>query len=135
MAKTSTPAKDVGAVRHIWQSPWTSWVGMRYLKSKKNSRFLSFITLMSIFGVGLGVTAMIVVLSVMDGFEAELKKRLMSTDLHVLVTPTKDVPGFDSSFVPQSAFDPQAILARLPHRDEVAQIFPVVSTEGILKVG
>jgi lipoprotein-releasing system permease protein len=90
-ARSSIPKStgDAGAVRHLWMSPWTSWVGFRYLKSKKNSRFLSFITLMSIMGVGLGVTAMIVVLSVMDGFEAELKKRLMSTDLHVLVTPTR----------------------------------------------
>ena len=45
---------------------WTAWVGMRYLRSKKNSRFLSMITAISIAGVGLGVTAMIVVLSVMD---------------------------------------------------------------------
>src|ERR1700761_7716151 len=121
----------LSSIRNLWEAPWTFWIGLRYLKSKKNSKFLSLITLMSILGVALGVTAMIVVLSVMDGFEAELKKRLMSTDLHVLVTPTKDVQGFDSSFVPQTAFDPQAVLARLPHREEVAQIFPVVSTEGI----
>src|SRR3954454_18615622 len=91
--------KDSSALAHLWRSPWTSWVGFRYLKSKKNSRFLSFITLLSITGVGLGVTAMIVVLSVMDGFEAEIKKRLMTTDLHVLITPLPESPGFDSGFV------------------------------------
>src|ERR1051326_2958953 len=91
---------DTGALKHLWLSPWTAWVGLRYLKSKKNSRFLSFITFLSILGVGVGVTAMIVVLSVMDGFEAELKKRLMSSDLHVLVTPTPEVPGFDMGFFP-----------------------------------
>src|SRR3954470_10184641 len=87
---------DMNAVQHLWQSPWTSWVGLRYLKSKKNSRFLSFITMMSVMGVMVGVTAMIVVLSVMDGFEAQLKGRLMSSDLHVLITPTQEVEGFDS---------------------------------------
>src|SRR3954469_12667445 len=106
MAKNSTRIKksrqkDDGALRHLWKSPWTTWVGFRYLKSKKNSRFLSFITLLSIFGVGLGVTAMIVVLSVMDGFEAELKKRMMSSDLHVLVQPTSETPGFDNGYVPE----------------------------------
>src|SRR5690242_7035983 len=89
--------------RYLWKSPWTSWIGFRYLKSKKNSRFLSFITLMSILGVGLGVTSMIVVLSVMDGFEAELKKRMMSTELHVLIQPTPQTPGFDSGFVPKNS--------------------------------
>src|SRR5437016_3722082 len=93
--------KDAGALRHLWLSPWTAWVGFRYLKSKKNSRFLSFITLLSIGGVGLGVTAMIVVLSVMDGFESELKKRMMSSDLHVLVQPTSESPGFEAGFVPE----------------------------------
>ena len=85
-------------------------MGFRYLKSKKNSKFLSFITLLSILGVGVGVTAMIVVLSVMDGFEAELKKRLMSSDLHVLITPTPQVPGFDSGFVPKDALETTGVL-------------------------
>src|SRR3954468_18821459 len=111
MSKNSTPLnreKD-SALRYLWKSPWTSWVGLRYLKSKKNSRFLSFITVLSIMGVGLGVTAMIVVLSVMDGFEAELKKRLMSSDLHVLVTPRQEAPGFDQGFVPRDSFESAAV--------------------------
>ena len=90
-----------GPIQHLWRSPWTTWVGLRYLKSKKNSRFLSLITLLSILGVGVGVTAMITVLSVMDGFEASLKKRLMSSDLHVLITPRPDTPGFEAGFVPK----------------------------------
>src|SRR3954468_10406751 len=101
--------KDSSALSHLWLSPWTTWVGFRYLKSKKNSRFLSFITLLSIFGVGLGVTAMIVVLSVMDGFEAELKKRMMSSDLHVLVQPTSEIPGFENGYVPESSIAPEMI--------------------------
>ena len=78
---------------------------MRYLKSKKNSRFLEFHHIVSVLGVGVGVTAMIVVLSVMDGFEAELKKRLMSSDLHVLIIPTAQISGFDAGFVPKDSLD------------------------------
>src|ERR1700752_730810 len=100
---------DDGAIRHLWPSPWATWGGFRYLKSKKNSRFLSFITLLSILGVALGVTALIVVLSVMDGFEAEMKKRLMSSDLHVLVQPTEQVVGFDNGFVSKGPLDPAKI--------------------------
>jgi lipoprotein-releasing system permease protein len=129
-------AKDAGALRHLWLSPWTTWVGFRYLKSKKNSRFLSFITLLSIGGVGLGVTAMIVVLSVMDGFEFELKKRMMSSDLHVLVQPTSETPGFDAGFVPKDSLTPAQISSFLTEPGhEVVNFWPVVTTEAILKAG
>jgi lipoprotein-releasing system permease protein len=126
---------DSGAVRHLWKSPWTSWVGLRYLKSKKNSRFLSFITFLSILGVGVGVTAMIVVLSVMDGFEAELKKRLMSSDLHVLITPTSQVQGYDGGFVPKDSLDKTGAPAFLKGNKDVVSFWPVISTEAILKSG
>ena len=126
--------RDEGAIRHLWLSPWTGWVGFRYLKSKKHSRFLSFITLLSIFGVGLGVTAMVVVLSVMDGFQSELKKRMMSSDLHILVQPTAQTPGFDQGFVPQESLDPHQIHQLLQGK-EVLNFWPIVSTEAILKAG
>ncbi len=108
-------------------------MGYRYLKSKKNSGFLSFITFISIGGVMLGVTAMIVVLSVMDGFEGELKKRLMSSDLHVLINPTKAVPGFDGGFVPKTSLDASGIPKKLQQNPDVLAFWPIVSTEAILK--
>lgn len=110
-------------------------MGFRYLMSKKNSRFLSFITFISIFGVALGVTAMIVVLSIMDGFEGELKKRLMSSDLHILITPTQEVSGFSGGFVPKSTLDPTGVPEMLKRSDDVLSFWPIVSTEAILKTG
>jgi len=134
--RLKSPAKkDAGALRHLWLSPWTSWVGLRYLKSKKNSRFLSFITLMSILGVGVGVTSMIVVLSVMDGFEAELKKRMMSSDLHILITPTQTVSGFEAGFVSKESFEGTAAAQLLRSSKQVLSFWPIVSTEAILKSG
>src|SRR6185312_8875009 len=111
-----------GPVRSLWRSPWTAWVGLRYLKSKKNSKFLSLITLLSILGVAVGVTAMITVLSVMDGFEDSLKKRLMSSDLHVLITPKPDTPGFENGFVPKDTLSKTRIA-------EVVKSDPRVSSE------
>lgn len=126
----------------LWSSPWTVWIGLRYLKSKKHSRFLSFITLLSILGVGLGVTSMIVVLSIMDGFEVELKKRLVFSDLHILITPTPEVPGFDGGFVPKGSLDKENkgdkgsdIKRMLNRNSEVESFWEVVSTEAILKTG
>jgi len=126
---------DGGAVRHIWASPWTLWVGFRYLKSKKNSRFLSFITIISIIGVALGVTSMIVVLSVMDGFEGELRKRLMSSDLHILITPGRTLPGYQGGFVPESAMTATGVPQKLAADGRVLSFWPVVSAEAILKTG
>jgi lipoprotein-releasing system permease protein len=128
-------ARDAGAVRHLWLSPWTTWVGFRYLKSKKNSRFLSFITVLSILGVGVGVTAMIVVLSVMDGFQNELKKRLMSSELHVLITPTPAVPGFEMGFVPNGSFSTPEVERYIKSNSDIATYWPIISTEAIFKVG
>ncbi|MBC7690137.1 MAG: ABC transporter permease [Methylotenera sp.] len=134
----NTPVKTAsgeGAIAHLMGSPWTAWVGFRYLKSKKNSKFLSFITLISVLGVALGVTAMIVVLSVMDGFEAELKKRLMSTELHVLITPTVAVPGVEQNFAPSNALSETRAEAFLKSDSRVDHYWPVISTEAILKTG
>lgn len=112
--------------RSLLAARWTSWVGMRYLRSKKASGFLSLITVISVLGVALGVMAMIVVLSVMDGFEEELKKRLMRTDLHVLVTPTSETPGFDRGVVPSTALAPLS-------DPRIEAVHPVLSTELILR--
>jgi len=129
-------SKDAGALRHLWLSPWTVWVGFRYLKSKKNSRFLSFITILSMMGVGLGVTAMIIVLSVMDGFETELKKRMMSSDLHILVQPTSETAGFDSGFVPGSTLTAAQIESfKTESESQIVSFSPIVATEAILKAG
>lgn len=121
------------------RKPWIAWVGLRYLKSKKNSSFLSFITLISMVGVALGVTALIVVLSVMDGFEVEMKKRLMSHELHLLVTPTSDAPGYDSGRVAATVFSEsklgQALETQADLKAQVKEIHPVLQTEAILRGG
>lgn len=127
--------QERGIVAHLWASPWTVWVGFRYLRSKKNSSFLSFITFISIFGVMVGVTALIVVLSVMDGFESELKKRLMASDLHVLITPKPEAAGFDQGFVPARAFEMGGLVEKLKNDPRVDGAWPLVSTEVILKSG
>lgn len=78
---------------------------------------------------------MIVVLSVMDGFESQLKKRLMGTHVHILITPTALVPGIDRGFVPQESLDLADIKAHIRDETKLESISPVVSTEAILKVG
>ena len=67
-------------------NPVELFVGLRYLRAKRRTRFVSFITLISLIGIALGVAALIVILSVMNGFEGELRNRLLSMSAHGKVT-------------------------------------------------
>jgi lipoprotein-releasing system permease protein len=66
--------------------PLPVFVGLRYSRSLEHSFFVSFITWVSLLGVAVGVAALITVLSVMNGFEAELRGRLLSLSAHATLT-------------------------------------------------
>ena len=72
-------------------NPHELFVGLRYLRAKRRTRFVSFITLISLLGIALGVAALIVILSVMNGFEGELRNRLLSMSAHGSITGTEGV--------------------------------------------
>ncbi|MBI3753006.1 MAG: lipoprotein-releasing ABC transporter permease subunit [Deltaproteobacteria bacterium] len=61
------------------------FIGLRYLKAKRKQTFISIITLISILGVMVGVTALIVVLSVMTGFEEDLRDKILGVNAHLVV--------------------------------------------------
>ena len=66
--------------------PLILYIGLRYTRAKRRTQFISFITLTSVLGIALGVTALITVLSVMNGFEAELRERILGMTSHATVT-------------------------------------------------
>ena len=66
--------------------PLVFYIGLRYTRAKRRTQFISFITLTSVLGIALGVTALITVLSVMNGFEAELRERILGMTAHATVT-------------------------------------------------
>ena len=66
--------------------PLSLFVGLRYTRAKRRNHFVSFISLVSILGIFLGVTALITVLSVMNGFEKEVRERILDMIAHVTVT-------------------------------------------------
>jgi len=65
--------------------PFELLIGLRYLKAKRKSTFISIITFISTAGVMLGVMALIIVLAVMTGFEEDLKEKILGTNAHVVV--------------------------------------------------
>jgi lipoprotein-releasing system permease protein len=61
------------------------FIGLRYLKAKRKQTFISIITIISVVGVWLGVTAMIIVLSVFSGFEKTLQEKILGTQAHLVL--------------------------------------------------
>ena len=66
--------------------PLELYIGLRYLRAKRRNQFISFISLTSMLGIVLGVTALITVLSVMNGFEQELRERILGMASHITIT-------------------------------------------------
>lgn len=67
-------------------TPLSVFIGLRYTRAKRRNHFISFISLTSMLGVALGVAALITVLSVMNGFEKELRDRILGMTSHAFIT-------------------------------------------------
>jgi len=105
-------------------NPVELFVGLRYLRAKRRTRFVSFITLISLIGIALGVAALIVILSVMNGFEGELRSRLLSMSAHGYVTGPDRVTRDWRQLVDEVAAEPG-----------VAAAAPFVQLEGMIQSG
>lgn len=105
-------------------NPVELFVGLRYLRAKRRTRFVSFITLISLIGIALGVAALIVILSVMNGFEGELRSRLLSMSAHGFVTGTNGVTS-----------DWRQLVEDVQAEDGVAAAAPIVELEGMIQYG
>ncbi|MDP4528952.1 lipoprotein-releasing ABC transporter permease subunit [Alkalimonas delamerensis] len=102
------------------QLPVSLWIGLRYSQSRKGNAIISFITLFSMAGIFLGVMALTLVSSVMNGFEAELKKRILGVLPHLIVQPAE----------PQTAQWQQQLTARYP---SIVQISPFLQAEALVQ--
>jgi lipoprotein-releasing system permease protein len=66
--------------------PYELFIGLRYTRAKRRNHFISFISLTSMLGIALGVAALIVVLSVMNGFQNELRTRILGVASHLQIS-------------------------------------------------
>jgi lipoprotein-releasing system permease protein len=71
-------------------TPYELFVGLRYTRAKRRNHFISFISITSMLGIALGVAALIVVLSVMNGFQKELRARILGVASHIQITGMSD---------------------------------------------
>jgi lipoprotein-releasing system permease protein len=100
------------------------FVGLRYLRAKRRTKFVSFITLISLLGIALGVAALIVILSVMNGFEGELRSRLLSMSAHGYVTGPQRITEDWRGLVDDVVAEPGIVAAA-----------PFVEMEGMIQSG
>ena len=105
-------------------NPVEVFIGLRYLRAKRRTRFVSFITLISLIGISLGVAALIVILSVMNGFEGELRSRLLSMSAHGQVSGAAGVVE-----------DWRELVADVAREPGVAAAAPFVQMEGMAQSG
>ena len=66
--------------------PFELFIGLRYTRAKRRNHFISFISMTSLLGIALGVTVLITVLSVMNGFEKEIRDRILDTVSHLTIS-------------------------------------------------
>ena len=104
--------------------PKELYIGLRYIRAKRKNHFVSFIAFISIAGVALGVFALIVVLSVMNGFGNELRDRTLSMTSHATIS------GYDGYLR-----DWPAALEKAESNKEVVAAAPYIRKEVMLSSG
>lgn len=125
MDRSSMGAGDQGGhrLRAGLRRGFERFVAWRLLRAGQRQAFISLMSLLSVTGVAVGVMALVVVIAVMAGFEADLKDRLLALQAHVVVTPTGTVG------------DPEALLERVEAIEGVAAAAPVVESQVMLRAG
>ncbi|MFL6549467.1 MAG: lipoprotein-releasing ABC transporter permease subunit [Povalibacter sp.] len=108
----------------ILMSRYELLIGRRYLRSSRGNRFVSFISIISMVGVAIGVAVLIVVLSVMNGFEQELRGRILSLTSHATIS------GFNGRIQ-----DWRALVAKAQQNPEIAAAAPYIEDQVLLAAG
>ncbi len=104
--------------------PYELLIGLRYTRAKRRNQFVSFISMISMLGIALGVAALIVVLSVMNGFQTELRGRILAVVSHIQVSGANGEMEGWPQVAEQSAKQPGVLAAA-----------PYVQAQGMLSFG
>jgi lipoprotein-releasing system permease protein len=104
--------------------PYELFIGLRYTHAKRRNHFISFISIVSMAGIALGVMALIVVLSVMNGFQEELRTRILGVAAHLEISaPAERLADWPS------------VLAQAERNKSVLAGAPYVNGQGMLANG
>jgi lipoprotein-releasing system permease protein len=104
--------------------PYELLIGLRYTRAKRQNHFISFISMTSMIGVALGITALIVVMSVMNGFQEELRSRILGVASHL------EIAGGHGDLA-----DWQGLAAQVSQHPEVRGMAPYINAQALLAAG
>ena len=105
----------------LMYNPFEAFIGLRYVRARRRNHFISFISLISMLGIAIGVLALITVLSVMNGFQKELTGRILAMASHATVV--QDNAAMD---------DWQATAMTLKRQPGIIGVAPYFRAEGML---
>ncbi len=106
------------------RNPYELYAGLRYTRAKRRNHFISFISLASMLGIAIGVTALITVLSVMNGFERELRTRILGMASHATISAFRGgLPDW------------QGVAKMAAQNPDIIGLAPYIEGEGMVKVG
>lgn len=111
------------------------FIALRYMLSRRSSQFLSVITIISIGGIAIGVAALVIVLSVMNGFESGIRDKIIGTTSHITVAAYAGnglIPG-DSLY--EAIFAVKGVVAAAPVVQGKVAISSSHSTDGVVLRG
>ena len=100
--------------------PLFVFIGTRYTRAKRRNHFVSFISLTSMIGLALGVVVMIVVLSVMNGFDHEMRTRVLGMVPHATIEAGEPISDW------------QSLAARVKQNPQVEAVAPFTQMQGLL---
>jgi len=104
--------------------PFELFVGLRYTRAKRRTHFISFISIASMLGIALGIAALITVMSVMNGFEKEIRARLLGAAAHIQVL------GLDKGLA-----DWESVAREAKSHPQVEHAAPFVGAQALLSTG
>ncbi len=105
------------------------FVGLRYIRAKRRNQFISFISAVSLLGMTLGTLSLIVVLSVMNGFDRELKNRILNVIPHGYIYAE---PDETAEFSARGVADWQLLRQRVVAHDDVVAAAPYIRGSGMI---
>ncbi len=97
------------------RQPYQLSIGLRYLRAKRRNSFIGFLSIISIVGIALGITTLITVMSVMNGFEQEVRERILGMAAHVEITRLANRPIKDWEGVSQKALKQDKVIGAAPY--------------------
>lgn len=99
-------------------------MALKYIKSNKAEKFISFSSFISIMGIILGVAALIVVMGVMNGFDKKLEQKIIGVNPHVFIKNFSGVFNYDSSMI-----------KKIENSSQVKYVYPLLSVQCIASSG